>query len=214
MDESFSMKTDYTVGTVMCDRGTDSVYCLSVNRIMISVSDENTGNLIVKKDGKTINAVDLNGAETKKGLRVIDIKSLVREPGYYTIETDNEEDITQESFYVPANLSAPIFASNAQNETMITIPNYNEFLYAEIAYRRTYPGTNVSETIFQEYVREQVVADGQGGCTLTVPTTILSDTDNPATILLRSCYFNYLTQYGSYWLNGNGVMSAEYSATY
>jgi len=105
------MRTDYTVGTVMCDRGTDSVYCLSSKYIYLSVSDDSATQLILHRDGDdpeddvtvTIPTSELLGLQTQNGLRVVNVKQYVTRAGLYSVKTDKSDDV-QETFYVPENL--------------------------------------------------------------------------------------------------------------
>ena len=178
----------YTNGTLMCDRGKDSVYCLlkdgTMGNLYISCSDNNASKIYIYR-----RALDNSGSDVYVGavsissqrnndLRVTNIKSHITQPGYYKLKTSTTGDV-QESFYVPNQLyylpDDPDYNPNDSStinkerdlyntypsDSIITthVPNYNDLLYCTVAYRIDL--SNGSRTyIYKNFLKRDIVRDG------------------------------------------------------
>ena len=85
---------------MLCDRGSDAVYCIGATHAQFSVTDEAAAVLIVKNGDRETGRIPLAGAERKNGMKVVSFSHLLTEPGLYTVYTDTS-DAVQERFYVP-----------------------------------------------------------------------------------------------------------------
>lgn len=198
----FDLSTDYTVGTIMCDRGTDSVYCLSVREIDLSVSDDEAENVRIYKDGELVDTVPI-GSTVKNGLRVLDIKPSVTEAGYYTLKTDTSEDV-QESFYVPETISFTLDDQVIDGKRHGTFWNYSQLKYIRVVYLHT---NELGTTSWGKMYRKDEVTpnhDEEDTCTFDVPVEDEYGQPYYKTTVV------YQTPYGAYWVDYTGMSSEEY----
>lgn len=89
---------DYPVTSIMCDRGTDAVYCLD-EYLGLTVTDGTTA-LQVHKDGKQYSTIILSNHQGKNYSdgTVYDVSSEFTESGYYELYVGKDK---KESFYIP-----------------------------------------------------------------------------------------------------------------
>lgn len=128
LSESFgSLETDYEVGTLMCDRGTDSVYTAHQEHCYITINDEEMSSFAVYKDGTPVDTVTLASA-TKVSfgdhpLKAVDIIDIIAAngSGYYTLVPNNKAT-AQESFYVaPDQTITTVPARNSESPQLNTV---------------------------------------------------------------------------------------------
>ena len=88
---------DYPVTSIMCDRGTDSVYCIG-EYMSLTVTDGTT--TIILQNETSTRVVDLTTYEstTYDNDVVYNVTGMIVEPGYYQIKVNNQ---VMESFFVP-----------------------------------------------------------------------------------------------------------------
>jgi hypothetical protein len=91
---------DYPVTEIMCDRGTDAVYCIG-EYLGLTVTDGTTA-VDVYKDGNYYSTIDLKNYpwQTFDDGKVYDIYKAISEPGYYELYVSGTK---KESFFVPKN---------------------------------------------------------------------------------------------------------------
>ena len=139
--DSFDMTPDLTTGTVMCDRGSDAIYCIKAKRAELSVTDESAQKVRFFRDGNFAGEISLAKASRRNGLRVVSFAHLLTDPGLYTVKTDQSEDV-QERFYVPEQkrgfrLDRNSAGENGGNETItITVADPMQIDSVKIFYRR------------------------------------------------------------------------------
>ena len=88
---------DYPVTSIMCDRGTDSVYCIG-EYMSLTVTDGTT--TITLQNETSTRVIDLTTYESKiyDNDVVYNVTGMIVEPGYYQIKVNNQ---VMESFFVP-----------------------------------------------------------------------------------------------------------------
>lgn len=191
LNGKYDLNTNYSVGTIMCDRGTDSVYCLDTPHVYLSLSDDNITSIKIYKDGTlidTIAVVDYDPV-TENGLRVIDIANLVTESGYYELEDDISETV-QESFYVPPQQTVTSRDANGY----VSISDPDDVLFVETHYRKDGNNYLVRLTRYADEIDENGklhVPDKEG---MTYNRVIVV----------------YKTDYGTYWASNTGLQSVDY----
>lgn len=96
---------DYPVTSIMCDRGTDAVYCLG-EYLGLTVTDGTTA-IQVHKDGKQYSTIILSShqGKTYSDGTVYDVSSEFTEPGYYELYVGKDK---KESFYIPPTRSLEV----------------------------------------------------------------------------------------------------------
>ncbi len=228
--ESFEFPADISVGSVLCDRGSDAVYCMGATHAQFSVTDEAANVITVKNGDREAGRIPLAGALRKNGLRVVSFSHLLTEPGLYTVYTDASDD-AQERFYVPAQQTG-FRVERGEGETPKTV----SIVAADLAsldsvlvyYKKTVPvepetaeGADVpaepdpqtaqkSIVTLRTYPKEALEpADkkkyGAGWGRITFP----AEKDGFTYYMTRVVY---RTPYGTYWIaydNGQLVQSAE-----
>jgi hypothetical protein len=180
----YEFDTDYSVGTIMCDRGTDSVYCISTPNIYLSLSDANITSIAVHKDGtlyKTINIADKT-VTVENDLRVIDIASDITDSGYYTLIPDTEETV-QESFYVPENKA--ITHSNG----VLSVEDPENVVYINLQYN------HIDGYGCMVAIKASELDNGEYVVTQELPDATFSGT----------AYVIYNTPYGTYYASTSGT---------
>ena len=152
----FDMYPESTeVGTVMCDRGTGSIYGCHTKYIELSFKDDDTiTNLYVYKtaNGSTslVATIPTSGANTVNGLQLINIYSNLPKityyndatdpnhehplyklyEGLYTVKTAQDGDV-QETFYVKGDVDRITYTED-EVTTNLTIPNFSSFVWMEV----------------------------------------------------------------------------------
>lgn len=166
----YDLSRNYKVGTLMCDRGSDSIYCvnpvdsedptlgmeLEQPELVITVTDEQANSIMLYKDGTLIDAISI-GSREKNGYRVVDIRNYVTEQGLYTLKTDTSDDV-QERFWV----QAPVFFGleeikdeneNSDNNEVLYriahIPNPDKLRYLAITYNKVFESEGDSQSAIQ-----------------------------------------------------------------
>lgn len=88
---------DYPITSIMCDRGTDSVYCIG-EYMSLTVTDGTT--TITLQNETSTRVIDLTTYEstTYDNDVVYNVTGMITEPGYYQIKVNNQ---VMESFFVP-----------------------------------------------------------------------------------------------------------------
>ena len=111
----YDLLEDYPVSEIMCDRGTDAVYCLG-EYLGLTVTDSTISSIKLVKDGDTTNPILFDLAESRtinsysdgQGHadmeKVYDICDAISDYGYYEVYLQDYQDITEktrkESFYI------------------------------------------------------------------------------------------------------------------
>jgi hypothetical protein len=119
---------DYSVGTLMCDRGTDSVYCMGNEHCYITIADPDITSISIRVNGtqkKSIVLADRTKITMSANApEAIDIISDIQEcgAGYYTLIPNNKET-AQESFYVPQTPSTATIELTDNGETYTITPD-------------------------------------------------------------------------------------------
>lgn len=93
---------DYAVTEIMCDRGTDAVYC--IGEYMTLFVTDGTTEIELYKDGTSIGTVDLTEypVETYDDGKVYNVTGMIESAGYYEIYA-GDPLAKKESFFVPTN---------------------------------------------------------------------------------------------------------------
>lgn len=136
MKDIWDMNTNYSVGTLMCDRGTDSVYCAGNRYLYITIADSNITEIKVFKNDQEVNSIVLEERDKIKLSYISDLDSIdiiedirASGPGYYTLKPvyGNIVGTVQESFYVAnvVKLTQTKITRNTDNCDVveITFPN-------------------------------------------------------------------------------------------
>ena len=236
--KSFDLKTTYRPGTIMCDRGSHSIYGinpvdgadpegaweLESPELLLTITDDEATNVSIFKDGQLLTTVSI-GSETKNGYRVLDIKSYITEGGLYTLKTDTSEDI-QETFWVQEPYDMDIQTSGTtktvhfshKDQIRYVCVFYNKYL--GIATGGTKQGEPVYADVHKIYVPEEVETDSpQEGKPydetwgkVNIPATL----DDGSTYKLVKLIYG--TEYGTFqqrWVSVQGTLipfaSVEYS---
>ena len=120
IEKTFNMWPENSdVGTVMCDRGTDSIYGIHTEYVELSVTDDDATEVILYKNGTQIAVVSLDDAETVNGLRVVNVAENLDGEGLYTVKTDQSNDV-QETFYIKSDIDGIIdYLSEANHDILV-----------------------------------------------------------------------------------------------
>ena len=157
---------DYPVTSIMCDRGTDSVYAIG-EHMTLTVTDGTTS-IDLHKNGSSIGTIDLTGysVETFADAKVYTVTGMVSTAGYYEIYAGGSK---KESFYVPPDRTAEAtlidmetcrvkFSPNEENDEVIAISvDY---------YSATKP--KVMPVAYFDNI-DATTIDGEGLCTFDAP---------------------------------------------
>ena len=220
--ELYDMSPDITVGTVMCDRGSDALYCIGARLAEFTVTDEAAEQLFVYRNSTLTGRISLAGADRRNGFRVVDFAPLLTDPGLYTVYTDTSSDV-QERFFVPAQKTWMYIthqegdpAKQQDAAVHIVAPDRAEIDSMFVCYRRDVPLTATDpdqspQFVYEAYPAEMIVAAdhdkyGEGAGMLTVPETLDGRRYSYTRVIYR-------TPYGTYWLgysDGKLVQSSEY----
>lgn len=115
---------DYPVTSIMCDRGTDAVYCLG-EYLGLTVIDD-TKALQVHKDGKQYSTIVLSNHQgrTYSDGTVYDVSSEFFEPGYYELYVGKEK---KESFYIPPTRSLEVHGITGDEKNSLLLFEKDEY---------------------------------------------------------------------------------------
>ena len=201
----FDMYPDRTeVGTVMCDRGTESIYCVGTHYIELSVTDENAENLYIYKNGVQIGTISLASAERINGLRVVNAISYIDGEGIYNVRTDSDPAVVQETFWVQGNVEAGQYEDH-ETTTDLTIPNISSLVFLELWYGTTATQEEATKRKSFTYVPEDFTIDEENDVGhITVPRYV-------GGIELHSGSRVYQTEYGTYYA---GLLSTRATSEY
>lgn len=174
LEEAFgNMNTNYTVGTLMCDRGTDSVYGIGEPNCYITVNDEEMESFTVYKDGNSVTTVDLSTATLVEfgthPLKAVDIAGVIRTngAGYYTLKPNNK-DTAQESFAVGGlkDISFDFDQIEGHETIQITLGNPEDLAYVVCVYNQeNYDPIERNKKTFVSYTPDMIESG-----VLTIPT--------------------------------------------
>lgn len=125
IEEAFEMHPESTdVGTVMCDRGTDSIYGEHTQYVELSFKDSDvTTNLYLYKNGTQIATIPKSGAYTVHGLKLLNVASYLDGEGLYTVKTDKSNDV-QETFYVKGDVAPMTYEDGIPELGNVDYPEY------------------------------------------------------------------------------------------
>lgn len=187
LKDKYSLTTDYTVKDIMCDRGDESIYCLSTSHIYLSIADDDLTQIKLYKDGTLYKTLDISNytVEVQNDLRVIDIASDVNDSGYYTI-TKGDSETVETSFYVP------ITQTVAQDGNTVTISNPQDVYSINLRYR-----INANNHTVTDFLTPEDIVDGK----ITLP-----EYDGLTCSLVIVIY---KTPYGTYWTASNGYYGVD-----
>ena len=142
MRDVWSLNTDYTPGTLMCNRGRNSVYCMGDDALYVTIGDETMTSIRVYKDGTLVETITISSRPRvtfgDHELTAIDLIDDINRygPGYYTLIPDNQET-AQESFYVAANPDARQEINQETGAVSITLQNPEKVRYVMCVYKST-----------------------------------------------------------------------------
>lgn len=204
IESVFEMHPENTgAGTVMCDRGTESIYGIHAQYVELSFADADvTTNIYLYKDGTLLATVPKSGASTVNSLKLINVASYINGEGLYTVKTDKSNDV-QETFYVKDDVQ-PITYTEDEETTSLTIPNISDFIWMEVWNGTTDTAEHAAQRTCRTYTLEDVDVD---------ETTNTGSIDIPRYINeqdISSINRVYETQYGTYWAGINGRVSTDY----
>lgn len=120
---------DYSVTSIMCDRGTDSVY--AIGEYMTLTVTDGTTSIDLRKNGSSVGTVDLTqySSETFSDGKVYTVTGMASSAGYYEIYAGGSK---KESFFVPPDRTVEAtlvdletcrvkFSPNEENDEVIAI---------------------------------------------------------------------------------------------
>jgi len=194
---------DITVGTIMCDRGTDSIYGEADNYIELSFKDEDvTDHLTLYKNGvDEVAQVPKSLANEVNGLMLVNVRSYMAGEGLYSVRSD-QSNAVQETFYFKANIPAMPVVKSA-DEVTIAIPNVDDFRYVLVWYGTAETPEADSQRKTPTYIKEQLdIEEGASVGTLTIPRYI----DGKEYASINAVYG---TPYGTYWCAARGLVSSD-----
>lgn len=216
--DSFDMDPDTTVGTVMCDRGSDSLYCMGAPLAEFSVTDDAATTLYVFCDGQLAGILSLEGAVWRNGCRVVSFAHLLTAPGLYTVITDRSTDV-EETFYVPpmtegfrVYTSAPDAAQ--KGPTRVVASCFSQLDTVFVYYKKRAGDTSVGPTYtIGVYCKEELTAAdpavyGADRGEIVIPDQIFGYDFSFARVMYRTPYGTFWTGYSK----GKLVQSSEYIA--
>jgi hypothetical protein len=204
IDLAFPMWVDSTdVGTVMCDRGTDSIYGEHTQYVELSFKDEDvTTNLYLYKNDSLIATIPKSGATTVNGLQMINFAQYLDGEGLYTVKTDQSEDV-QETFFVKGDI-APIQYTQGEDGYTFTIPNMSSFVQMDAWYGTTTTPEEKANRKSPTYVKQDMDIDWETEIgTITIPASIGGKNFTAITLV-------YDTEYGTYHCGLTGRVSSDY----
>ena len=193
---------DYPVTEIMCDRGTDAVYCIG-EYLGLTVTDGTTA-IDVHKDGNSYSTLDLNNYpwQTFDDGKVYDIYKAISEPGYYELYVSGTK---KESFFVPKNREINIVEKG--NDFIIRFdPDEDKDVVKAITIyycNPTYDGTFRRPVHFVNDIDAHQTINGK--CQFKAPNTT-TWVDSVA----RYAYHAIVTRktpYGTYWTRTDGSRS-------
>ena len=106
------LSSDYTVGTLMCNRGTDSVYGYSDAHCYITVDDPDMQSFQIYKDSALLYTYTIPASNSNDWvsfgdhpLKAVDIISILRAggSGYYTLIPNNKNTVQESFYFAPIN---------------------------------------------------------------------------------------------------------------
>lgn len=193
------------VGTVMCDRGTESIYGARTHFIELTVSDSEAESLTLFKDGTQVANISLSGASTENNMRVVNVISYIDGEGLYTVETDTEPGVIQETFFVKSDVEEMTVSSSGDTVTL-TVPNVSDLVFLDIWYGQSEPFEvsryRKSFTYIPDDPNQISINLETNTGTVVLPKFIDQIQFNGATRV-------YSTQYGTYYANRFGRVSTE-----
>ncbi|MBQ6119068.1 MAG: hypothetical protein IJK98_07530, partial [Clostridia bacterium] len=219
--QTFTFPSEVSVGTVRCDRGTDSLYCMGDPYAWFSVTDESASELFLFCDETYMGTLSLENAIRRNGCRMVDFSALLTAPGLYTVYTDVSAEV-QERFFVPAQKTGLRTTrqyadpeKGKRGAMCIVAPDYAEIDSVYIFYNRKTPTTgedpDKSPVYLLDVYPREVIAEadpdvyGEGFGILTVPDT-LEDRNYIFTRVM------YRTPYGTFWIGysaGKAVQTSD-----
>ena len=136
LEDVFSMRTDWTAGTVMCDRGSDGIYTTRSTKILLSVSDNDATSLCIYHDvddsgipdefvdevllKEIVDGSDADIQADSNGLRVVDLKDCYT-AGSPSVKTS--VDLTEGALHLVKVKVGDDEGSDVQ-ETFYVAPNF------------------------------------------------------------------------------------------
>lgn len=107
---------DYPVSSIMCDRGTDAVYCIG-EHMTLTVTDD-TRYIDLCRNGITEREIDLEGYphESFNDGIVYTVTGMATDSGYHELKKDG---VVMESFFVPPERNISYTSNVAQNKITI-----------------------------------------------------------------------------------------------
>jgi len=208
LEEAYgSISTNYTVGTLMCNRGSDSVYGYSDQYCYITVNDAEMESFGVYKDDVLVDTVTLPASDSgdwvsfgDHPLKALNIISILRTngTGYYTLIPDNKET-AQESFYFAPNKNCTL--EHVGNNLRVTLQDVDDIAYVIVSY---VDGDNKQH-------RMTHLPEEFSGNVLEVPWNLDYFGETCSFIQIRVIY---KTEYGTYFLRKYFGESRHYVSTY
>jgi len=160
--ETFDLSKSYTPGTIMCDRGTNSVYCtnphptngwaLEQPELLLTITDDTASTVVIYKNGDEVASVSI-GSQTRNGYRVLDIKDYIlpygdtSPEGLYTLKTNTSADV-QERFWVQGPREFFVDGGD-DDDRIIHVPDLANLRYMAVIYHKTVIDQEVSKTANQ-----------------------------------------------------------------
>lgn len=158
---------DYSVTAIMCDRGTDSVYC--IGELMQLFVTDGTTSIDLHKDGSSVGTVDLTSypAETYTDGKVYNVTGMVDSTGYYEIYAGGSK---AESFYVPPDRTVEASLEDSETCRIKFEPDEeNDVVVAiDVRYYSSSKSNYEMPVGYYENI-DSTTTDGSGLCTFNAP---------------------------------------------
>lgn len=158
---------DYPVTSIMCDRGTDSVYC--IGELMQLFVTDGTTSIDLHKDGSSVGTVDLTSypAETYTDGKVYNVTGMVDSTGYYEIYAGGSK---AESFFVPPDRTVEASLVDLETCRIKFDPDEENDVVVAIDVRYYSPSKPNYEMPVGYYENiDSTTTDGFGLCTFNAP---------------------------------------------